>query len=181
MFAILETGRLLLRPPKAGDISRMMPLIAEYDVAKNTSRVPHPYTEDDACDFMVTASVGWVTGRNFAFSILRKEDGVFIGGCGLHPSRDWEFGYWLGKPYWGHGYATEAAEAIVAFGFEKKGADWLAAKWFHDNPASGRVLEKLGFFVCGEDVSNSVARGRQVRCFVTVLDRATYMTRKKAA
>ena len=59
MSVILETGRLLLRPPRAADISHFVPLLKDFDVAKNLSKVPHPYTEDDACAFLVSAAHGW--------------------------------------------------------------------------------------------------------------------------
>jgi len=181
MFAILETERLVLRAPKASDIGRYMPLIRDFDVAKNLSRVSHPYTEDDACEFMIRASVGWTTGEDYPFTILRKEDGRLVGMCGVHPARGWEIGYWIGKPYWGKGYATEAGARVAAHAFETLGAGRLAAKWFHDNPASGRVLEKLGFLPDGEDVTDCLARGARVPSHVVALDRAAYMTRKKAA
>ncbi|HXJ00991.1 MAG TPA: GNAT family N-acetyltransferase, partial [Micropepsaceae bacterium] len=129
MSRILETERLLLRPPRAADISHFVPLLADYDVAKNLSRVPHPYTEDDACAFVVYAANGWKSGGDLSFAILRKAPSAYIGACGVHPARDWEFGYWLGKPYWGRGYATEAAQELVAFAFDVLGAQQLAAGW----------------------------------------------------
>lgn len=179
MHALLETERLLLRPPNAADISHFVPLIRDFDVAKNLSRVPHPYTEDDACAFIVATAQGWTSGDDLAFAILRKSDGAYIGAGGVHPKQNWEIGYWLGKPYWGKGYATETAARLVAFGFEQKGADRLLGKWFHDNPASGRVLEKAGFTPAGEEMSNCLARGRKVPAHVVALDRNDYMTRKK--
>jgi len=125
MSVILETGRLLLRPPRAADISHFVPLLKDFDVAKNLSRVPHPYTEDDACAFVVSAAHGWRSGEDLAFGILRKSPSAYIGICGVHPARSWEFGYWLGKPYWGQGYATEAAGRLIAFAFDQlRGGCW---------------------------------------------------------
>src|SRR5258706_9162298 len=149
MSVILETGRLLLRPPRAADISHFVPLLKDFDVAKNLSRVPHPYTEDDACAFVVSAAHGWRSGEDLAFGILRKSPSAYIGICGVHPARSWEFGYWLGKPYWGQGYATEAAGRLIAFAFDELGAPHLTAGWFHDNPASGRGAGKLGWLPGG--------------------------------
>jgi RimJ/RimL family protein N-acetyltransferase len=181
MSVLLETERLLLRPPRAADISHFLPLIADFDVAKNLSVVPHPYTEDDACAFIVRANHGLSTGSDYAFAILIKASGVFIGICGLHPGGGWEFGYWLGKPYWGNGYATEAGGRVVTFAFEDLRAETLKAGWFHDNPKSGRVLEKLGFRSVGAEERNCISRGGPVHCHRVELDRATYMTRKMAA
>src|SRR5258706_16323989 len=151
MSVILETGRLLLRPPRAADISHFVPLLKDFDVAKNLSRVPHPYTEDDACAFIVSAAHGWSNGDDLAFGILRKAPAAHIGICGVHPARGWEFGYWLGKPYWGQGYATGAAGRLIAFAFDDLGAAQLSAGWFSDNPASGRGARKLGFRPGGQE------------------------------
>ena len=84
MFAILEsakleTERLVLRPPKAADIGPMMPLIGDFEVAKSLSRAPHPYTEDDAFDFLMQASIGWTTGGDMPFAIVEKTSGAFLG------------------------------------------------------------------------------------------------------
>jgi RimJ/RimL family protein N-acetyltransferase len=140
--------------------------------------VPHPYTEDDACAFIVSAAHGWASGEDLAFGILRKTSAAYIGICGVHPARGWEFGYWLGKPYWGQGYATEAVSRLIAFAFEDLGAAQLTAAWFHDNPASGRVLEKLGCVPDGEDERSCLSRGANVFCHKVVLKRADYQSRK---
>jgi RimJ/RimL family protein N-acetyltransferase len=180
MSILLETGRLLLRPPRAADISDLVPLLNDFDVSKNLSPVPHPYTEDDACAFIVKTDYGLKEGTDYVFAILLKP-GLFMGVCGLHPSGGWQFGYWLGKPYWGKGYATEAAGRVAAFAFDDLKAETLRAGWYHDNPASGHVLEKLGFRLTGEAERSCLARGCRVNCHLVELDRATYLTRKMGA
>jgi RimJ/RimL family protein N-acetyltransferase len=180
MSILLETERLLLRPARAADISDFVPLLNDFDVAKNLSPVPHPYTEDDACAFIVRVNYGLRTGTDYIFAVLLRPS-CFIGLCGVHPSGNWELGYWYGKPYWGNGYATEAGSRVVAFAFENLNAEKLKSGWFHDNPKSGRVLEKLGFTLAGEAERNCLARGCAVRLRLVELDRATYMTRKMAA
>jgi len=177
MSVILKTGRLLLRPPRAADIGAFLPLLGEYEVAKNLSRVPHPYTEDDACAFIVWAAHAWRTREDLPFAILRKADETYIGVCGVHPARGWEFGYWLGRPFWGQGYASEAAARLVRYAFEELGAEELHAGWFFDNPASGRVLEKLGCELDGEEERASLSRGCKVFCHKVVLRRAAYERR----
>ena len=178
MFVLLETRRLMLRPLKAADIGRFLPLIADFEVAKNLSTAPHPYTEDDACAFVTKNQQGWTDRQDCGFAVLRKQDGSFIGMCGVHPRRDWEFGYWVGRPHWGKGYATEAGARVVAFAFDELNADLLNAGWFVDNPVSGRVLEKLGFMPASVTEHPCLARGCDVTCNRLTLDRATYMTRK---
>jgi len=180
MTAVLETKRLILRPPGEADLPEIVSVVSDFEVSKNLSRVPHPYTEQNARDFLKIIENGWATGEDMTFGIRKKADGTYIGTCGIHPNQGWEFGYCLGKPYWGQGFATEAAARVIAFAFDDKDAGRLAAKWFHDNPASGRVLEKLGFMPAGEEMSNCEARGHKVPAHVVALDRATYRTRKMA-
>jgi len=179
MTKILQTERLLLRPPKAADISHFLPLLSDYDVSKNLSRVPYPYKEDDACGFIAYATSAWTGGEDFIFAVLRKSPAAYIGTCGVHPVRGWEIGYWFGKPYWGQGYATEAVARLVAFAFEELGAEQLTAAWYHDNPASGRVLEKLGCVPDGSEERASLSRGTKVFCHKVVLTRAAYERRKE--
>src|SRR5436309_1489141 len=75
--------------------------------------------------------------QDYPFSILRKSDGMYVGCCAVHPVRDFEFGYWLGQPFWGNGFATEAARRVVRFAFEDLKAQKLLAGYMTDNPASG--------------------------------------------
>ena len=176
MSILLETERLLLRHPRAADISAFVPLIGDFDVSKYLSRVPYPYTEDDGCAFITKIGPAIEAGTDYAFAVILKPD-IYIGTCGVHPERDWEFGYWFGKPYWGKGYATEASKRVVQFAFEDLKAERLQASWFHDNPRSGRVLAKLGFLPVGEGEIACLSRGVTVNCHVVALDRATYVTR----
>ena len=181
MSAILETPRLILRPPQTSDVPHFVPLIGDFDVSKNCSRTPHPYTDHHGHEFVTMIAEKRALKQDYAFAIRRKEDDAFIGLCGIHPERGWEIGYWIGKPFWGQGYATEVGETLIGFGFDELGAERLAAEWFHDNPASGRVLEKLGFTPAGETMSNSLARGHLVPSHIVALDRHAYKTRKKRA
>jgi ribosomal-protein-alanine N-acetyltransferase len=168
----LETERLLLRPPLASDIPAFVPLIGDFEVAKNLSRVPHPYQESDAQEFLDRMVQARASGTDFNFAITRKSDGAYMGACGVHlRSGPFEFGYWLGKPFWGMGYATEAARRLVSFAFEDLKITELIAGWFHDNPASGRVLEKLGCVPDGAEQRDCLARGHAVYCHNVKLDR----------
>ena len=176
MSILLETERLLLRTPRAADVLELVPLINDFDVSKYLSRVPYPYTEDDARTFMGRIEAGLKAGNDYVFAV-RLKSGPFIGLAGIHPVDDWEFGYWIGKPYWGLGYATEAGRRVLRYAFEGLKADTVNAGWFHDNPRSGRVLEKLGFKPAGEGERNCVSRGCKVDLYLVALDRATYMTR----
>jgi RimJ/RimL family protein N-acetyltransferase len=147
--------------------------LGDFDVAKMTSRVPHPYTEADAEDFVIRAPA-------HRYVIQRKEDDLFLGMIGLHAEDDYEFGYWLGKPFWRRGYATEAAHRLVTFAFEGLDRYQVHAGWFFDNPASGHVLAKLGARHNGSRMRECRARGRQVLCHDMLLTRADFL-RKQAA
>ena len=106
---------------------------------------------------------------------------MFLGSCGLHlKDGRFELGYWLGKPFWGQGYATEAAKKLVSFAFHDLKATSLWAGWYHDNPASGRVLEKLGCRPDGVEPRHSLARGHAVYCHMVALTREQF-GRKRAA
>ena len=178
MSAVLETRRLILRAPRAEDVPRFVPLIGDFDVAKKLSSVTYSYTDEDGHGFVARAAQKWMEKEDLAFCVLRKQDGAFLGISGVHPKRRREIGYWLGKAYWGQEYATEAAGRIVAFSFDELGAEHLAAGWYHDNPASGRVLEKLGFSTARTEERPCLSRGTPSLTYVVKLDRAAYKTRK---
>ena len=135
----LETTRLKLRPYSEADIPELVPLIGAREVAATTLRIPHPYTEQDARDSQETGRI-WL-------AITLLSDSRQIGGIGLRVDdqhQHAELGYWLGVPYWGEGYATEAARELLHCGFEDLGLHRIFASHFKHNPASGRILVKLG-------------------------------------
>ena len=172
-MCILDSDRLILRPPRPSDITAMTVWLRDYDVAKMTARVPYPYYEAYAEDFIAAAPQN-------RFVIARKDSGLFLGMIGLYPDEDCEFGYWLGKPFWGLGYATEAARRLVKFAFEELDQGHVSAGWYHDNPASGHVLAKLGARHTGSKMRDCAARGRAVLCHDMLLTRADFL-RKQAA
>jgi ribosomal-protein-alanine N-acetyltransferase len=141
----LETDRLLLRPPEFRDVPAIATWLGDYDVAKNLAPRA-PSLSRGGCARIRRPRVE--KPRHRRGLLLRHHaqgDGVFMGCCGLHlKDGRFELGYWLGKPFWGQGYATEAAKRVVSFAFRDLKATSVWAGWFHDNPASGRVLEKLG-------------------------------------
>jgi [ribosomal protein S5]-alanine N-acetyltransferase len=104
----LETARLILREFSESDIAELVPLIGAAEVAATTLRIPHPYEERHACEF-----IGSVPKENeLRLAIRLRSNGRLCGGMGLHPEmqhRRAEIGYWIGVPFWGNGYATEAA------------------------------------------------------------------------
>ena len=137
----LKTARLLLRAPLHGDVAAMVALASDRRVAENTARIPHPYTAADAVGFLDSMNQ---KGGETVFAIAL--DGALIGMCGLDPRQDGvKLGYWLSVPFWGRGYATEAARALIDYAFAELGHEVLSSGARVSNPASRRVLEKCGF------------------------------------
>ena len=139
----LETERLRIRPYSEADIPELVPLVGERQVAATTLRIAHPYTEKDARAFLELAK----DPDKLWLAITLRSDGRQIGGIGLRIEEEHhhaELGYWLGVPFWGQGYATEAARELVRYGFEELELHRICATHFKHNPASGRVLKKIG-------------------------------------
>ncbi|HWA02441.1 MAG TPA: GNAT family N-acetyltransferase [Rhizomicrobium sp.] len=171
----LESERLLLRPPDMGDVPAIAAQMNDWDVVKNLSRPPFPYTVEDARAFVAGQEENRNRGSDFAFAVVLKSGGALVGSCGVHPGEEgYELGYWIGRAHWGRGYATEAAREVVAFAFRNLRAPDVWAGWFHDNPASGRVLEKVGFRANGSQPRNSAARGCSVPCNLVTMSRADF-------
>lgn len=132
----LKTARLTLRPFTMEDAPAVQRLAGAYEVALNTLLVPHPYPDG--------AAEEWIAkGDPHTFAI---DDGELAGAMGLMMKGDGiaEIGYWIGVPFWGRGYATEAGREVVRYGFEECNLHRIFAGHFARNPASGRVLQKLG-------------------------------------
>ena len=143
----LPTARLLLRSFQPEDAPAVVRLAGAKEIAATTVHIPHPYGEKDARDFFVNAERDFRAGRAVTFAICVASTGELCGAAGLHiteANQHAELGYWIGVPFWGNGYATEAAGAAVAFGFETSNLNRIFAHHFAGNTASQRVLEKIG-------------------------------------
>jgi [ribosomal protein S5]-alanine N-acetyltransferase len=139
----LATARLKLRPYTEADIPELLPLIGTREVAATTLRIAHPYTEQDARAFLQLAK----EPDKLWLAITLRSDGHQVGGIGLRIDKQHQhagLGYWLGVPFWGRGYATEAATEILRYGFETLALHRIFASHFRQNPASGRILKKIG-------------------------------------
>ncbi|MEG6507986.1 GNAT family N-acetyltransferase [Methyloligella sp. 2.7D] len=165
---IIQTKRLSLRPLRMEDAPRLRMLAGDYRVARMTGTIPYPYSEEQAGRWIGDVLAG---EEGVVFAI--EEQGRLIGCAGYRPHdvHHGEIGYWIGKPFWGLGYATEAVGALIAHGFEQDGFDYFLGGHYDDNPASGRVLEKLGFVRNGEEVRYCEARGLEQRTLLYRLTR----------
>ena len=139
---VLETKRLTLRAPRLEDAKRVATLANDRRIAENTARIPHPYKMSDAESFISSANKA---GGEAVFLVTLRDKTV-IGACGIVTQEPTpELGYWLGVPYWGNGYATEALHAVIDYAFTDLAHEALQAGARVTNPASRRVLEKCGF------------------------------------
>jgi RimJ/RimL family protein N-acetyltransferase len=143
----LHTERLTLRSFDASDAPAVQRLAGDRLIAATTMNIPHPYDLKMAQEWIATHEDDWLQERAAHFAIASHVEGGLIGAVGLRLKLEHstaELGYWIGKPYWGNGYATEAAKATVAFGFNDLRLNRIHARHFGGNPASGRVLQKTG-------------------------------------
>jgi RimJ/RimL family protein N-acetyltransferase len=166
----VRTERLLLRPGWAEDAPALARLLDDPAVARNLARVPSPYTLADAAAFLAAGSEP--TLPRFLIFARTQRSPRLIGGIGLHACEGGvELGYWIGRPHWGLGFATEAGKAVTMLAHQGLRIPRLVSGHMRDNPASGRVLRKLGFRPTGTaQPRHSVARGGEVPCVLFARD-----------
>ena len=163
-----QTERLQLRPGSREDAPALFSAIADPDIVRNLSSAPWPYHLADA-EALASGAFKPEEPRLFIFL---KTSGALIGVAGLDRMSDGEveLGYWIAKAHWGRGYATEAARRMIEIATTELKLERLFAGWFIDNPASGRVLSKLGFVDTPGLVNrHSRARGAASPCQMGML------------
>jgi [ribosomal protein S5]-alanine N-acetyltransferase len=143
----LTTERLALRPFALSDAPTVQKLAGARDVAMMTTTIPHPYEDGIAEAWIETHQDAFDQGEEVVFAVTRSCDGLLIGAIGISINKLHqlgEMGYWIGKPYWGQGYCTEAARAVVRYAFDVLHLNRVQARHMTKNPASGRVMQKAG-------------------------------------
>jgi RimJ/RimL family protein N-acetyltransferase len=143
----IQTGRLKIRPFTLDDVATVSRLAGERDIASTTILIPHPYAQVDAENWIKTHEAAFAAAHSMDLAVCDRAAGQVLGAIGLvfQPQHDRaELGYWIGKPYWGRGYATEAGSAVLAYAFTTLRYHRVGAYHFTRNPASGRVLQKIG-------------------------------------
>lgn len=169
----IATPRLVLRAPRPADVDAVVDELNDYAVSRWLARAPHPYTRADAEGWVARASEALAAGRDLGLAIVRED--APIGAIGLHGLPDvGEFGYWLGRKWWGRGLATEAARAILAHAFDRLGVEQVRSGVFVGNEASLRLQMRLGFEETGRSRRFALARGEDVEHIDTVLTRARF-------
>jgi ribosomal-protein-alanine N-acetyltransferase len=143
----LRTERLVLRPFATGDAPAVHDIVSDREIAYNTAHIPHPYPDGMAAEWIERTLGRWEAGESAVFAATLPDDGRLVAAIGLEvdpPHRRAELGYWVARPFWNGGYATEGSRAVIEFGFRVMGLHRVAAHHYCRNPASGRVMQKLG-------------------------------------
>jgi RimJ/RimL family protein N-acetyltransferase len=153
---VLETERLTLRRPTLADVKAIAHLANDRRIAENTRRLPHPYLQDHAVEFVRATSTG---GSETVFLIEQNHSPVGMVGIDRREPDAPELGYWLGVAHWGQGIGTEAARAVIDFFFEEFKAEHLISGARVANPASRNILEKCGFQWSGVELHRFEALG----------------------
>ncbi len=169
----IATGRLVLRQPRTADIADIVTGVGDPAVARMLARVPLPYGRSDAEAFLSLVRQNAEAGTGLSLSITREDRVIGMIAIEQLPVIC-EFGYWLARPCWGRGFATEAGAAILAYGFAILGLRLIRSSVFTGNRASLHVQQKLGFSIIGRSDRASLARGRAVPHIDTVLTRARF-------
>ena len=142
----IETARCLLRLPELDDAPAISRYCGEYDVAKNTARIPHPYPSLGAEMWVLITRAAWTPQGNQSLTV--EHEGAVIGGGGVFrrtPNADWEIGYWIGRPHARRGYMTEAVHGACSFCFDQLSLHRVEAACLPRNEPSQGVLRKAGF------------------------------------
>ncbi|MGH7121066.1 MAG: bifunctional GNAT family N-acetyltransferase/(deoxy)nucleoside triphosphate pyrophosphohydrolase [Acetobacteraceae bacterium] len=162
-FAPLATARLTLRPFAPADAAELHRLVNDWNVVRGLARLPYPYPRALAEQWIAATAVELGAGRAFHLAIIGKEDGreILLGAVGLRLEAGGvaDLGYWVGRPYWGHGVATEAANHLSRWALANLPLEHLTARVATDNAASAKVLRRIGFRPAGTAVEPFLSRG----------------------
>jgi RimJ/RimL family protein N-acetyltransferase len=153
---ILETERLTLRRPTLADVKAIARLANDRRIAENTRRLPHPYSQEHAIEFVRAMANN---GRETVFLIENNHTPLGVVGIDWREPEAPELGYWLGVEHWGQGFGTEAARAVIDFTFEEFDIEHLMSGARVTNPSSRNILEKCGFQWSGVELHRFEALG----------------------
>ena len=159
----LETERLVLRPFGLDDAAEVQRLAGNKAVADTTSNIPHPYEDGMAEEWISRHQNAFSEGQRVTFAVTRKTDGGLVGAISvmdISRGHQAELGYWIGKPYWNRRFCTEAGRAILRYTFTELALLRVHACHMSRNPASGRVLQKVGMVHEGKRRQHGIRWGK---------------------
>lgn len=173
---MIETTRLLLRDVHLNDVDTIVRELNNFNIARNTARIPFPYHRDDALDFI--SFVKTLDERSLVCAISERSNPTEMLGIASYEfsaeQNNAELGYWLSESHWGKGFMTEAVAAIVHHAFTTAKLSHLVSCYHNDNPVSGRILRRVGFVEIGQCTSFSKAQGKDIAVTNLKLSRAEY-------
>lgn len=153
MIPTITTERLVLRPFRLDDAPEVQRLAGAREIADTTLNIPHPYPDGVAEKWINTHHEEYEKSGSVVWAVTLNNSEQLIGAIGLTTNREFdraELGYWISQPFWGRGYCTEAAKAALGYGFGQAGLNRIFANHLTRNPASGKVMQKIGMKKEGE-------------------------------
>ena len=177
VFTELATERLSLRPWRGGDAAALHRLLNDWEVIRTLAVVPFPYSRENADEWVASAAQQLAEGEAYQLAITGTDGGteLLVGGIGLRLNRSMrtaELGYWVGRAYWGHGVASEAAMRLVRWALANLDIERVEASVATENGASMAVLRRIGFRHVGDAMKMSVATGAERKVLRFEADRA---------
>ena len=173
----ITTERLRLRGFRNTDAEAIVLLAGDREVAATTLSIPHPYPRREADRWIESHHQAFVDGERLTLAVTLRDVGQLVGAISLTLDgnhRNAELGYWVGRKFWGQGYATEAAAAMLEYGFEILGLNRIFAHHMRDNPASGKVLARVGLLEEGMLIEHVLKWGEYKDLFLFGLTRDRY-------
>jgi [ribosomal protein S5]-alanine N-acetyltransferase len=176
----METARLFLRDLRDCDAAALATALSNLNISRNTSSIPYPNTLADAVGF-ISRQKSKPSASLKNVITLKSNPQELIGSIRLHidpVAHRCELGYWIAEPHWGRGYATEAAACMVDYAFTVLNFPAVLAAYNTDNPASGRVLYRLGFSQTGSGEDFCLAQGKSIPVTLVSLAKQQWQARK---
>lgn len=151
---MIETNRFIIRPFIKTDAEKIYEACNDFEISKTTLGIPFPYTLEDSQNFIDYTNNAISSQKSYELAITLKENTNEVVGCislmGIkRPANKAELAYWVAKKYWNSGIATEAAKAIIEYGFNTLNLHSIFARFLDNNPASGKVMQKIGMKYVG--------------------------------
>ncbi len=166
MQQAIESKGLILRPFSMSDAERVSVLAGDKQISEMTANIPYPYTVSDAENWIRTHAELFLSGKGIVYAIVLKESSELIGAISF-PKLESGLGYWLGVPYWGCGYATEASKVLISFPKRYYGLTRLKVMHLVGNERSKSVIEKLGVKYVGDQTNRMQGKDREVSVYIS--------------
>ncbi|MBE4221901.1 GNAT family N-acetyltransferase [Vibrio parahaemolyticus] len=169
MQQVIESERLILRPFSLSDAERVSELAGDKQISEMTANIPYPYTVSDAENWIRTHAELFLSGKGIVYAIVLKGSSDLIGAISFPKLENGLgiLGYWLGVPYWGSGYATEASKALISFSKNHYGLTRLKVMHLVGNERSKSVIKKLGVKYVGDQTNRMQGKDREVSVYIS--------------